>query len=93
MPKVILRCGAALTREQAANAWSEGQKNFWVASIKDLPDGGRSTKFFDIGVHAATIPLNAEVELPMGEYVLGCGYGLCKLRKQFRVDLVGVRWL
>lgn len=90
MPKVILKFGAALTREQAANAWSEGQKKFWIALVDmfNQPD-----KFVSIGQHAATVPLNIEVDLPMGKYVLGCGYGACRLRKFFRVDLMGVRWL
>ena len=92
MPKVILRCGAALTREQAANAWSEGQRNFYVFQ-EVLKHGIPDKKFFNIGYHAATVPLAVEIDLPHGEYVLACGYGRCKLRKQFRVDLMGVRWL
>lgn len=96
MPKVILRCGAALTREQAANAWTEGSKKFWVAKeLVTFKDGlyAVDLRFMDIGTHAATVPMNAEVNLPFGEYILGCGYGACKLRKRFRVDLLGVRWL
>jgi hypothetical protein len=75
-----------MTQEQRRMAWREGQTFFWVARPE-------LTEFFNIGKHPTHKPLHAEPCLPFGTYVLGCGYGRCKLRKLFRVDLMGVRWL
>lgn len=86
MPIVSLRYAASLTREQARRAWTEGQRRYWIAT----PD---FTTFFPIGRQPAIYPLRINIDLPLGSYVLGCGYGQCKLRKRFDIDLMGVHWL
>lgn len=75
-----------MTPEQRRSCFSDGQKFFWVADPE-------FKKFYDIGKHPTHHALNAVVDLPFGLYILGCGYGRCKLRKLFRVDLMGVRWV
>jgi hypothetical protein len=89
MPTVLLKFPASLTPDQARHAWTEGQNHFWVASEKE--DG--SYTFHAIGKHPATYALRAMVDLKFGNYILGCGFGRNKLRKRFRVDLIGVHWL
>lgn len=92
MPHVQLRYPACLTLEQAKQAWTPGQTRFWVAEL----DGKGSDifkRFVDIGLHGARYPIAANVDLPYGWYLLGCGFGHNKLRKRFSVDLMGVHWL
>jgi hypothetical protein len=84
MPRVTLKHPAALSKEQARNAWRDGQKYFWIAS----PD----FHFVNIGKHPAVYPLHIDVELPYGNYILGCGYGRCKLHRPFVVDMLGVKF-
>jgi len=49
--------------------------------------------FVNFGSHPATYPLKVDIALDFGDYTLGCGFGRNKLRKRFRVDLMGVHWL
>lgn len=84
--RVILRHPASLTKDQASRAWSDGQKRYWIAT-----EG--MGHFLRIPNCPAIYPLQLEIDIPFGVYILGCGYGANKLRRKFQVDLMGVKFL
>lgn len=88
MPKVLLKHPAAMTREQAHNELSEGSTFFWVA----VPATNSFKGFVRIGKQKAFYPLNVEIDVPYGEYILGCGTGRNALRRFFTVDMLGVKF-
>ena len=79
-----------MTPDQSQNAYNQGQTRFWLAL---LDDAGEIDRFIKIGDNPAIRGLHLVIDLPYGDYVLGTGYGRCKLRKKLRVDLHGAKFL
>lgn len=92
MPKVLLQYPAAMTRADAEMAYNQGRTRFWIAQPhKD--DLHSYKRFIPIGNHSAVYPLNILIKVPMGDYILGAGFGRNRLRRRFVVDMVGVKFL
>lgn len=83
MVTVTLHHGPGLTRDQANACYSDGQRKWWIcAADHDQPE------FVTTG-QPATYTLQWTGKLHPGVYILGCGTGLSKLRRKFKVDMLG----
>lgn len=88
MPKVTLQSAPAMNRETALRQMTKRLPKFWVAKRR----ARTILSFIPIGSWPAFHPLDLTIDLKPGDYLLGAGSGIDKLRKYFTVTERGIEW-